>query len=529
MRVDVFDSMEWLYPDSQVRTRPRRRARMESARNARPGFQVLLTHIPEGAPISAEVSTLKRAGGGRLTGARAYHLRSVPVEENTGITAFTTDGDKNPHVTRQAPFRVFDVLRPLSHESRAEPGANVILVQVRVPYGARPGSYAGSVELRAGGRRAEVPVQLTVHAARVPRQMNLKVTNWFSVELMAKRHGLKAWSKAHWEMIRRYVDLMIASRQNMLWAPLGFVEANRGQDGRWRFDLRRWERLIRLYLEAGARWIEGGHLAMRKDWGDERHHLHGQPDVLATDGEGYAFLAAFLPELMRVIKRNGWQDCYIQHVADEPLAASASDYRILCGIVRRFMLGIPLMDAEGSGGLWGALDIHVPVNAYFERDRDDYARHSAAGDEIWHYTCCVPGGPYLNRLLDQPLLCPRLLHWGNHLYDLKGYLHWGLNHYRPEQDPFEQSVTGPPGHRLPAGDTHVVYPGTDGPWSGMRLEAMREGIEDYELLAQVARRDRKLADRICRRSFRGFSDYTRDVAAFRRAHRKLLEAADGAP
>jgi hypothetical protein len=173
----------------------------------------------------------------------------------------------------------------------------------------------------------------------------------------------------------------------------------------------------------------------------------------------------------------------------------------------------------------GALDIWVPQDWTYEKGRPDWEAHRAAGDELWHYTCCFPGGQYLNRLLDQSLLRPRLLHWGNYFYDLKGFLHWGLNHYRPEQNPLEMSVVGHGGNnKLPAGDTHIVYPGADGPWSSMRFEAEREGCEDYELLLALARKNRKAADRIARQVFRGFADYTEDVAVFRKAHLQLLSA-----
>ena len=62
---------------------------------------------------------------------------------------------------------------------------------------------------------------------------------------------------------------------------------------------------------------------------------------------------------------------------------------------------------------------------------------------------------------------------------LDGFLHWGLNQYHA--DPFAQSVvdhTAAPGteNRLPAGDTHVLYPGPDGPWSSVRFEAHRIGL-----------------------------------------------------
>jgi hypothetical protein len=114
--------------------------------------------------------------------------------------------------------------------------------------------------------------------------------------------------------------------------------------------------------------------------------------------------------------------------------------------------------------------------------------------------------------------------------DLDGYLHWGLNHYKA--DPFAQSVVDHPAmpnttNRLPAGDTHVIYPGDDGPWSGQRFEAHRIGMEDAELLRQLKRVDapraREIIDMVCR----AFDDYDTDVAAYRRAKRDLLTALDG--
>ncbi len=150
------------------------------------------------------------------------------------------------------------------------------------------------------------------------------------------------------------------------------------------------------------------------------------------------------------------------------------------------------------------------------------------GDKIWCYTCCFPGGYHANRLLDMPLLRTRLLHWGNYLYDLVGFLHWGLNHYRDDQDPFEQTTVlngGPGSPFLPPGDTHIIYPGPDGPWSSARFEAMGAGIEDYELLRLVAARDKGLADGIVRDSLRAFDQLDEDPAHFTANHRRLLEAA----
>jgi len=229
-----------------------------------------------------------------------------------------------------------------------------------------------------------------------------------------------------------------------------------------------------------------------------------------------------------MLKRNDWYGLAIQHVVDEPTPEYFDDYRIMAGTVRKFLPGVPLIDALGEPELDGAVDIWVPVNESYEKNREGFEAHRSRGDTIWFYTCCQPSDFFLNRFIDTELLRTRLLHWGNWRYRLDGYLHWGLNQIIEEQDPFENTC---PPHgpyhefHLPPGDSHILYPGTDGPWSSVRFEAMGAGIEDYELLRIVARRDEKLADEICEQLVRTFTDYDASVSGFDKAYRRLLEEA----
>ncbi|MBQ4199368.1 MAG: DUF4091 domain-containing protein, partial [Kiritimatiellae bacterium] len=76
----------------------------------------------------------------------------------------------------------------------------------------------------------------------------------------------------------------------------------------------------------------------------------------------------------------------------------------------------------------------------------------------------------------------------------------------------------------PAGDTHIVYPGKDGPWSSARLEAPRAGMEDADMLAMLRRRDRAGADAIVRRMARGYGDYSTSCKLYREVRRAILQA-----
>ncbi|UCF36914.1 MAG: DUF4091 domain-containing protein, partial [Acidobacteriota bacterium] len=148
------------------------------------------------------------------------------------------------------------------------------------------------------------------------------------------------------------------------------------------------------------------------------------------------------------------------------------------------------------------------------------------GGETWYYTCVNPQGGYLNRFIDYSLLKMRLLHWFNFRHNLNGYLHWGGNYWSDK--PFEnvEPVINDGRTLLPPGDNALVYPNPEklSIYSSIRLAVMREGIEDYELLVELAKRDPELAERLAREMIPAVLDYTRDNDAFQKLYQELLES-----
>ena len=61
-----------------------------------------------------------------------------------------------------------------------------------------------------------------------------------------------------------------------------------------------------------------------------------------------------------------------------------------------------------------ALDIYVPKDHYYQLNKNDFEALRDEHNELWFYTCNMPGGRFLNRHIDAPLLNTRLLHWGNY-------------------------------------------------------------------------------------------------------------------
>jgi hypothetical protein len=456
----------------------------------------------------------------------------VNVPENSGppCSAIPPDQPKPDYVIRKAPYRVYEALRPLGDSARARGQSEALYVSFRVAADAAPGGHNGQLRIQAGNRTAEIKLSLTVHQAVVPKQGHLRVTNWFSIPAMARLHKLEPWSEGHWEMLRRYARMMRRGRQT------DFIparpEVKKTAECRWQFDFSLTERMIRMFLDEGFTHVELPHIARH----DRRKEavapfvvdVGGTP-AAGTSREAYDFLSQYLKGWAEMLRRNGWYDRATQHVVDEPNPKDFADYRIMAGTVRKFLPGIPLIDALGNATLDGAVDIWVPLSESYEKDVAGFEAHRRRGDTIWFYTCCDPSGFSLNRFIDTELLRTRLLHWANWKYRLDGYLHWGLNQIIEEQHPFENTCPPHGPYRdfhLPPGDSHIVYPGEDGPWSSVRFEAMGAGIEDYELLRVVAKRDERLADEICAQLVRTFTNYDSTVAGFEAAHRRLLEEAE---
>jgi hypothetical protein len=450
------------------------------------------------------------------------HTEDIPEDERVG----------------EAPGWYPDVLLPLP--MTLEPGrTRAVWATVRVPDDAAPGVYRAAVVVRAAaGELARVPFSLRVAAARVPRERSLRVTNWFRVDDRHTKqfHDAPQFSEKWWTLVANIAGVMADYRQNVVLTPtLDLVERRPGEPARFAFD--RFDRWVETFRRAGALdLIEGGHLLDRAGGYDEPLRV----PVLQSDGKkaelefddpaASRFLEDLLPALNRHLDEKGWKPIYRQHVLDEPHGDEPAAYARTVALVRKHLPGVPTIDAIDAKDvpepLREASDIWVPQLGRFDDQLAMLEERRGAGHEVWYYTCLFPRGRYMNRLTDLPLLKTRLLHWVNYRYSLAGFLHWGWNFWGPEPTKSTQPVINMNLTLLPSGDAYVVYPDRErlSVHPSIRLEAMRAGIEDYELLSALARRDKATADAIAREAVASFTDYVRDPAAFRRIEAELVDA-----
>jgi len=466
-------------------------------------------------------------------------LHAVPVEENTGLGSRTEqfEGKKNPHVIRRAPFAVFDPIEPLPLvEKTGEVKGSALAknggVAFRLSFTPKhPGEFQFSVNIKAPNNNRETfRWNVNVYDFTLPprSEIGFAYTNWFSPNEIADRHHLERWSPEFWNMLAIYANLMSHGGQDTFWLRWQDFFHDLEVVG-WRLDAERLERYIRIFLDAGFHWIEGAPIARRpnNDWSKTWLELRFGK-VPATSEGGEVIIRKLAEQVNALFVDKGWDEQWIQHLADEPTDVNAEDYRKLSSILRKYVPGIQIVEATMTRQLAGAVDIWCPQVHKYQQNRKFFIERQAAGDQVWTYTCLVPGGPWLNRLLDQERLRQVYLGWAGAHYNTQGFLHWGLNQYKA--DPFTQSVVDHPAqpnttNKLPAGDTHIIYPGPDQPWSSTRFEAHRIGLEDLAMLRTVQKNNPSAAAEIIKQVFRNYDDWESSVDVYRRARGKLLKAA----
>jgi hypothetical protein len=494
--------------------------------------------------VGVEIAPLVHADGQATIGGEAIgwsFVGFIPLAKNT------------PHSEalrlRAAPCEVPDPLLEDRTIDVAAGSTQPVWITVRVPDDALPGVYRGQVSVVAGDERATLPIELTVDPFTLPDERHLWVTNWFNVNSIARAHRVELWSEPFWTILGRYAENMAAHRHNCVYTPWTLISVTRAPDGKLSFDYARFDRFVELFESAGAAdRIEITHVAHfgPGGWGGKEIVLR---KVTATDqatGKSITLgpeegLGPLLTDLVGHLKKRGWLEKSMIHVADEPSINNIESWREASAFMRRAAPGLRRIDAIETIDFSGALEVWVPKLSHFDRWREAYeARRD--DNEMWYYICCHPyGSVYPNRFLDYPTSCVRVLHWINFAADLDGYLHWGLNFWG--DDPF-----GTPRDRLPPGDTHAIYPGSRGPLSSIRWEIQRESLEDYEYLHLLTQKTAALKSRLgdaaawldpprrakelCRRVIPSISDWQHDPAQIMSTRHQIADeiiALDQAP
>jgi hypothetical protein len=528
--IGLIDEVLEFYPDTRL-DHPVKMLTVHAPRNSVAGVHVMITGLRGTESIRFSASG---RGGKEVQGIRWYRMIDVPVAENSGLDRNTEkySGMKNPYVIRRAPFRIYDPFRPVVSPVQAESTSVALRMEVQIDSTCPTGKYSHRISIACDGTTETLEFIVVVHRAGVPpnSRASLAYINWHSLDNICTSHGVEKWSEPFWAMLTKYAQLMARGRQNAFWFIWNeyFTFDSTGNVTTFRRDLL--ERYIRLFLKEGFTTIHGAPMVGRRDWLGSMDMLLGVrsadgKEVYAMSAKGKHMITEMATRIIAMMKENRWEGRWLQGVFDEPTEEYVDRYKELIALFRALHPGIQILEATLTTQVTGYVNVWCPQVHEYQANREFFDGRKQAGDRVWVYTCLAPGGQWMNRLLDMERLRQVYIGWACSKYDLQGYLHWGLNHHTSK--PFEELVRyHMEGQYLPAGDSHIIYPITEGPLSSHRFEAHRIGMEDFELLAQVKAHDPKKAQEIIARVVQGFDKYSTDVDTYREARRALLEAAD---
>lgn len=400
-----------------------------------------------------------------------------------------------------------DALEPWDGTERGTEKANQpVLVQVEVPYGTRPGRYAGTLTVTVDGRPTVVPLRIRVFPVTLP-QPGTRIGNLLtSFHLSPESYVAKA---AQLYGFTTHEQRIAANRS--LFALLG---AYRISPGSWGFaEPRRpvgYESSPKWWLDSAGNFL--GQLASTPGFSAMRIPISSQ----RTSERNYiAGLSPFAPEswcdylgqVRAFWAQNGAirpdSTPYVFGLDEPGLSGQRLVARQAAVVHRCFPGGRQLMTGNPSRAnrfLWDGkrgddLDIWTVLSRRYYGKWTSPAR-SRAGKRrareylqaidkvrarkkmVWSYTYTgTPGTPGF--AATEPLSNPRMLLLWNALEGVEGVLYGQGTTTYTKANPFDAIGTG---------EFVLLYPGPFGPVPSARLEQIRDGIEDWAIYNIVRKR-----------------------------------------
>ena len=378
-------------------------------------------------------------------------------------------------------------------------GNRPVWVDVAIPTGTPAGSYTGKVTVTQHGKVLEtLTIQVEVYGFSLPDDTHLITYMNVSKGELARFYNKPASSPEMEQLTLKYFDFLYEHRMETWFNdPLVPEITVKGEDIEVKFNDERYDfylnkrRTKRVIFEASPH--------------DLTRHITSEP----FSAEFNKKITVYLKAVESYFRKNGWIDRLVfNSPIDEP--NTKEDYeetRKWAELIHKAVPGVPFLATESpvtDNPDWGTLRGYVNNFCVHGNSLNEPAvkkaliEEQAKGGEATWYISCDQAYPQPNYFIDAPALDLVMVPWITARYRMNGILYWAMNFWNQTPNPWLDPVTYISGFHCSGGyvlngEGSVIYPGdntkqytgqpnVDGPVSSMRLELLRDGIEDYEYL-----------------------------------------------
>jgi Domain of unknown function (DUF4091) len=464
----------------------------ELARNEYQAFQLALRSAAT-AHVSIAVSPLRKREGDTVLPVKVERVGYVPVDYPSAY--YSTEV---PEWCRKLPQGAGatdgwagwwpDPLAPGASLELGVEQTQPVWFTVHAPKQAVPGQYRAQVTLSAANTTVKIPLTVEVLPFTLPEQGRLRAIFDFRFG-PGGGFGSGADSK---EEQRKWLRFIAEHRLgiNEIHPPPKFSY----KDGKVSMDATEFDEMARFcFDELGMNVAYTPQFFYMFGWAYPPKKLFGlepfTPEWTTAFQQAYRLFTEHLTQ-------KGWHDKFVFYISDEPHFQHdfvVEQMKKLCAIIHEVDPAIPIYSStwrhcaawDDSLDLWGIGQFGCfPV--------DEMERLQRAGKQMW-FTCDG------QMVTDTPFLATeRLLPYYCFKYGVRGFEFWGLAWwtYNPWQVGWHQFIRqsdeGKKYYwvRYPDGDGFLAYPGKpagiDGPASTIRLEQIRQGLQDYEALSLLS-------------------------------------------
>lgn len=374
-----------------------------------------------------------------------------------------------------------------------------IWLSVDVPTSTPAGNYQSTLRLDfMDGVSRRIPVRLRVRGFQLPQRPSMQTAigneAW---EFVLQQHGAKLGTPEAAELRRNYYRFFLERRLSPYQLPCD------------------------LFDPEAAQWLN-----------DPR---------LTSFVIPYSDDDAVLRRTIERLKENKWLEKGFFYVVDEPAEPADFDKlrhraRKIQAIEKRARITAPFNGSprERSGQstyerMDGLVNLWCPLSSAL--DVEAQSQRAARGDDSWWYVCCVPRHPRANLMIHWAGAAHRVLFWQQKQRGINGFLYWSAIYWDPQltRDPWTNMRTYEFGGRGAYGDGSLVYPGDrvgiNGPVTSIRLELLRDGVEDFDYLTLFEKaRGREAMRTLIARATTDLNTYTTDPEVLDALRREMADA-----